>query len=100
MSIETYMWDCIEKCPGAMVAWYLMNSYLYYELDRPVVSDAAYDKLCRMLYDHWDDVDHWHKPYVNRESLLAGTGFQLVYPERTKSAAEHLLDFGKAKNSS
>ena len=43
-----------------LVPFYLMASYAYYEEDDPIVSDAEYDTICRMLDENWDTVEHSH----------------------------------------
>ena len=43
--------------------------YAYYEEDDPIVSDAEYDTICRMLDENWDTVEHSHKWCVNKEDL-------------------------------
>ena len=64
-----------------LVPFYLMASYAYYEEDDPIVSDAEYDTICRMLDENWDTVEHSHKWCVNREYLISGTGYALEYPD-------------------
>ena len=49
--------------------------------------DQKYDIICKRLYNEWDEVEHFHKHIVDKESLIAGTGYQLKYPERVKNAA-------------
>jgi hypothetical protein len=58
---------------------YLYHSYRYYKLDDPVISDAEYDKLCKFLKAHWDDVKHPCKGLITEEDLSAGTGFAIKY---------------------
>jgi NAD-dependent DNA ligase len=64
-----------------------MYSYLYYEKDISLIPDTEYDIICKRLYNEWDKVEHFHKHIVNKEALIAGTGYQLKYPERVKNAA-------------
>jgi len=74
-----------------LVPYYLMYSYLYYEKNETIVSDDVYDKLCKKLYDEWDNVKHFHKYLIDKETLTAGTGFSLKYPLRVQEAALLLL---------
>lgn len=67
-----------------------MHSYLYYVKGENVIEDSEYDRICHMLYNEWDEVEHFHKYLVDKESLLAGTGYHLKYPERVKRAADML----------
>ena len=75
-----------------LVPFYLMASYAYYEEDDPIVSDAEYDTICRMLDENWDTVKHSHKWCVNKEDLKAGTGYSLKYPDRVKYATKHFRE--------
>mgnify|MGYP003681233467 FL=1 len=80
-----------------LVPYYLMHSYLYYEMDEPIISDIEYDELCKQLKDKWDSVEHFHKHLVDVQSLGAGTGYQLKYNNRIASAAIELLKQYKEK---
>ena len=73
--------------PEQLIKYYFTLSYLYYEKDTSVVSDDYYDRLCKRLYEEWDSFEHPYKEKVERETLLAGTGFGLEYSERMKGAA-------------
>ena len=66
-----------------------MSSYAYYVEDDPIVSDAEYDIICRMLDENWEEIEHSHKSWVVREDLKAGTGYSLEYPDRVKHATQH-----------
>lgn len=58
---------------------YLEHSIRYYIFDRPVVSDAYFDNLCKTLLANWGDVDHKFKHLCDESALAAGTGFQLQH---------------------
>ena len=65
-----------------------MSSYLYYKEDKAVLLDSEFDLVCKRLYDEWDDIVHWHKELINKEDLIAGTGYAISkYPDRVKFAA-------------
>ena len=83
--------------PNMLVPYYLMHSYLYYEMDEPIISDIEYDELCRELKEKWDSVEHFHKHLVDVQSLGAGTGYQVKYNKRIASAAIELLKQDKEK---
>ena len=68
-----------ESNPNMAVPFYLMSSYLYYEEDRSVLSDADFDDLCKMMLDKWDDIEHYHKHLIEKDQLKAGTGYYLKY---------------------
>lgn len=75
-----------KKNCNMLVPYYLMANHAYYELDNPIMSDAEYDEICQLLLERWDDIKHWHKGLLDKESLIAGTGFATKTPERVKSA--------------
>ena len=77
--------------PNMLVPYYLMYSYLYYKKNESIVNDAEYDMICKRLYDEWNDIEHHHKHLVDRDSLIAGTGYYIKYDERIKGAAIALL---------
>jgi len=83
--------------PNMLVPYYLMHSYLYYVMNDPIIEDIEYDELCRELKEKWDSVEHYHKHLIDKQSLGAGTGYQLQYNERIKLGAVALLNESKEK---
>lgn len=75
--------------PNLLVPHFLMHSYLYYEMDRPIISDATFDWMVDQLATKWAEVGHWHKELID-PSLLK-TGYYLAYPERVKWAANQMV---------
>lgn len=61
----------------ALYGEYLEHSLRYYILDRPVVSDAYYDDLCKTLLVNWHGFEHRYKHLTDESALSAGSGFQL-----------------------
>ena len=80
-----------------LVPYYLMHSYLYYVINEPIISDMEYDELCKELKDKWDSVEHYHKHLIDKQSLGAGTGYQLEYNKRIEHGALALLNKSKEK---
>lgn len=78
-----------------LVPYYLMHSYLYYVMNEPIISDIEYDELCKELKDKWDSVEHYHKHLIDKQSLGAGTGYQLQYNKRIENGALALLNKSK-----
>ena len=75
-----------------LVPWYLMTSYLYYEKDESIVSDGDYDWMCKELLERWEEISHWHKKFIDRDGLSAGSGYAITkYPNRVKGAAMAVL---------
>jgi len=74
-----------------LVPYYLMYSYLYYKKNESLISDNQYDNLCKDLLKNWDNINHIHKHLISKESLEAGTGYDLKYTSMIISAAEQFL---------
>lgn len=75
----------------ASVPLYLITSYLYYQRETSAIPDATYDALCQHLLTHWDRISHPHKNLVVKESLNAGTGYDIDWksaPKRIIASAE------------
>lgn len=87
---EAFIGERLVKSPAMLVPYYLMLSYLYYDLGEGLVSDEFFDRLCKDLQAHWEEIDHQHKRVVDFESLAAGTGYYLQYPLRVKCSATAL----------
>ena len=77
----------LKQSDNMLVPWYLLASYAYYILDEPVISDALFDTICRALDDLWDEVEHMHKPWIDRADLAAGTRLRTDYPSMVKGSA-------------
>lgn len=91
---EALCQEAIERSVNLTVPWYLMTSFLYYQKDESLISDGLYDSLCKLMLDNWDSIEHPHKHLINRDALVAGSGFDIpedAYPEITKGAAMRLL---------
>jgi len=74
-----------------LVPYYLMFSYAYYQENETLIPDEEYDQICRDLITNWNDITHWHKPLLDLESLKAGTGYDIKYPNRVVTAALSLI---------
>ena len=86
------IWD---KNPNMLIPYYLMFSYLYYEKDINLITDNEFDTLCKTLLDKLDGLTHMHKHLVKKESLTAGTGYDIVYTEMIKNSAMKLSEVWK-----
>ena len=74
-----------------LVPYYLMFSYAYYKENESLIEDTEYDQICQDLITNWNDITHWHKRLLNLDSLKAGTGYDIKYPERVVNAALALI---------
>ena len=84
-----------EKNPNMLVPYYLMLSYLYYEKNISLIEDTEFDNLCQTLLEKYDSVEHMHKHLVSKESLTAGTGYDIVYTNMIKDSAMKLKESWK-----
>jgi len=73
--------------PNMLVPYYLMHSFIYYEINDSIITDYEYDEICRELKDKWDDVTHYHKHLIDVNALGAGTGYQVKYNKRIENAS-------------
>jgi len=64
-------------------------------MNEPIVDDMEYDEICRELKEKWDSVNHYHKHLIDKQSLGAGTGYELQYNKRIECASVTLLNKSK-----
>jgi len=64
---------------SSCIAWYLMASYLYYREAESLLRDETFDKMCLYMLNNWDTLQHRYKYLVNKDSLSAGTGFDIEF---------------------
>lgn len=74
--------------------WYLMAGYAYEVLDSPILSDGAWDALCKYVQAHrTETLTHRHGHLIDDEALASATAGYLredCLPSMTKSAALRL----------
>jgi|TARA_B100001996_G_C18649069_1_gene588647 NAD-dependent DNA ligase len=90
--MEDKIWN---KNPNMLIPYYLMFSYLYYEKDTPLITDGEFDDICKTLLEKFDDLKHMHKHLVTKESLTAGTGYDIKYTNMIKDSAIKLKESWK-----
>ena len=74
---------------------YLMFSYLYYEKNISLIEDGEFDDMCKTLLEKLDSLTHMHKHLVKKESLTAGTGYDIKYTNLIKDSALKLKEIWK-----
>ena len=87
------------KNPNMLVPYYLMYSYAYYQENESLITDTEYDDICNQLIEKWDTITHWHKSLLNLDSLKAGTGYDIKYPDRVIYATLALIKEDKLPKS-
>lgn len=83
--------DNTDRNINLTVPWFLMAAYAYYVQDDPILSDSAFDRLCRRMLERWDDIEHIHKHLISKDELYGGT-YLGEYPKRVEGAIESLKE--------
>ena len=78
-----------------LIPYYLMFSYLYYEKNFSLIEDGEFDDMCKTLLEKLDSLTHMHKHLVKKESLTAGTGYDIKYTNLIKDSALKLKEIWK-----
>ena len=86
-----YPADVQKMSPNELVSWFLISSYAYYELGRPVMADMTFDNLTQKLKERYEEADHPHKHLITQSHLDATTGYDIEYPGIVKYSAMNYL---------
>ena len=78
--------------PNALVSWFMIGSYAYYELDVNVMSDYDFDYLVLRLREEWDNIDHPHKDLITPTNLDSGSGYDIKFPLMVRGATVDFLN--------
>lgn len=78
--------------PDALVSWFMIGSYAYYELDENVMSDYDFDFLVKRLKEEWDNINHPHKELIALTNLDSGSGYDINFPSMVKGATVSYLN--------
>ena len=89
LNVGHRIWD---KNPNMLIPYYLMFSFLYYEKNISLIEDTEFDTMCKTLLDKYDELEHMHKDLVKKESLTAGTGYDIKYTNMIKQSAMKLSE--------
>lgn len=70
----------MEPSNVPLIVWatrsYAVHSWLYYEKNSPMISDAQYDELCKYLLANWEEAKAADtNGYLNKEELECGSGY-------------------------
>ena len=84
-----------EQNENMLIPYYLMFSYLYYEKNISLIEDGEFDDMCKTLLEKLDSLTHMHKHLVKKESLTAGTGYDIKYTNLIKDSALKLKEIWK-----
>ena len=82
--------------PNMLLSFYLMASYAYYSLGRPMMSDMEFEEVTKVLHEKYEEVTHPHKNLVPKSALACCTAVGVEYPNIVKcSTMELLKEIGK-----
>ncbi len=85
--LDSMIKEKIKENVNMTVPLYLMMSYAYYKQDDPIVEDATFDEVAKILLKNYDAIKHHHKELIKKDSLKAGT-YLGVYPTIVKDTVE------------
>jgi NAD-dependent DNA ligase len=85
------LFEKAKENPNVLVAWYLMASYAYYELDTPFLNDGQFDEMAQTLLKHFDSLTHRHLYMITKDELEAGTMLRRDFPQIAMDATHRLL---------
>lgn len=71
---------------------YLITCFLYYRMNRSVITNDEFDRLCTELASGWRKNHHQHKHLVTLDDLVAVTGYAIQYPRVVMGAASIMLE--------
>lgn len=94
-TLDSLMHKSTTNAPNTAIAWILIASYCYYQRDTSILSDEAFDKLCKKTLDNYSGLVHNHKHLVTEDSLRAGTLFNLKhndYPLIVQCVAGQMME--------
>ena len=83
--------ELFAKNINMMVPWYLMASFAYYKQADPIFSDGFFDEMGKTMLECWDDIEHFHKNFITKDDLTAGT-FLGQYPSRVEGGLKALRE--------
>ena len=96
--LDNYAAEIFAENINMMVPWYLMASYAYYVQDDAIFSDGFFDEMGKTMLAVWDDIEHFHKDYITKGHLEAGT-FLGEYPSRVEGGLAEVRKKFYNKNS-
>ena len=67
----------------------------YYVEDNPLLSDGSFDRLATRLSEKFDEVEHQHKEFIDKDTVNAGT-YLGEYPTRIPEVIKQMRrEYGK-----
>lgn len=92
--LDSFVRGCFKVNPSSTISWFLICSYAYYIRFESLMSDEAFDKMCKFILGKYGNLEHTNKDLVTKEMLTPGSGYNLKdedYPLRVKIVSEQLI---------
>lgn len=86
----------IQNNKNMMVPFYIMSAYAYYVKDEPIFTDEYFDNLSKNILKDWDEINHYHKYLLNKDTLIAGS-YLGEYPSIIEGALESFINQRRKK---
>lgn len=86
--------ECFKKNKNTCISWWLTCSYCYYIRHDSLMSDEAFDKMCKWMLENYDSLEHNNKNLITKEMLSAGSGYNLKaedYPLVVRVSSEEFI---------
>ena len=94
-SFDNVVRECFKKNKNSCISWFLSSSYCYYILYQSLMTDEAFDKMCKWMLENYDSLEHEHKSLVTKEMLSVGSGYNIPYdgyPLRVQNSASYFIE--------
>ena len=94
-SFDNVVRECFKKNKNSCISFFLSASYCYYILYQSLMTDEAFDKLCKWMLENYDSLEHEHKHLVTKEMLSAGSGYNIPYDGyllRVQNSASYFIE--------
>lgn len=76
---------------GRLIPLYLVHACLYYQLGHSTITDREFDTLAERIYHEWFQLEHVHKPLIERDSLRT-TGAYIKFPLIVEHTAKSIYN--------
>lgn len=63
------------------IPMYLMSCYAYEILSSSFLTDSQFDGLSHHIHEHWDEINHSHKKFIDRENCHSTSALTVEYYE-------------------
>ena len=73
--------DDFKLSKKSVIGWIILASYCYYQRDENILSDEAFDKMCKYVLGNWTVIDHKFKYLMSEEDMKAGSLNTLKYED-------------------